>query len=169
LKKIIFLCCLFSLFFNVSCGQKKSSTPKIETSKSRLTFEEFKTAYNKNASEILNEPITEWIMTESEKADTAKFNGEDYGFLVTLSKDPDHHVTGVMFIFKLKQQDKTFMLNNFRMYSLILAIEPNTTIDEASQFLTQLAESGGEKMTTRSNTEYLLQNVQGNIVLTVTL
>jgi hypothetical protein len=141
----------------------------IESSESRMTFEEFKTAYNKNASEIMNEPINEWEIRDGEKADTASFNGNGYGFLVTLSKGPEYNVTGVMFIFELTEHDETFMLNNFRMYSLVLAIEPNTTVDEAAQFLTQLAENEGEKLISRSNTEYLFQSVQGNIVLSIIL
>jgi len=136
---------------------------------SRMTFEEFKTAYNENASEIMNEPITEWSIKEGEKADTARFDGEGYGFLVTMSKNSKHYVTNVIFIFELTQDDTAFMLNNFRMYSLVLSIEPNTAIDEAAQFLLQLAESGEKKLTTRNNTAYLLQNVQGNAVLSITL
>jgi len=136
---------------------------------SRMTFEEFKNAYNENASEIMNETITGWSITEGEKADTARIDGEGYGFLVTMSKNSNHYVTGITFIFESTQNDKAFMLNNFRMYILILAIEPNTTFDEALKFIEQLAKADGKKLTTRSNTNYLLQNVQGNIVLSITL
>jgi hypothetical protein len=68
-----------------------------------MTFEDFKTAYNKNADDILHETIPEWTLTEGKKADVAKFNGSGYGFLVTLSKNDKHYIYGVSFIFQLTQ------------------------------------------------------------------
>jgi hypothetical protein len=164
---ILFLLVIGGPFFIME--RKAVSDAQIERLISRMTFEEFKTAYNKNASEIIDEPIHDWSMSSGEKANTAGFSGEGYSFLISVSKDPSHHVTAVMFIFEATQCDRA-MWNILRMACLVLTIEQNMPTDEAGPFVTQLMgglPDGVKKQGPKSNASYRIQAVAGNIVMSI--
>jgi hypothetical protein len=148
--------------------EMENSTP-VETISTRLTFDTFKSMYNENADLFSIERIDEWTTKEGEKADVVSYSNEDRAFSIILSRNSPAYVQGVFYIFPpSKEQMETFQ-SLLRMYALILTFDPEVSPEIVPTFSMELLNNMGKKMVLNSGVEYMLQDVVGNFILSITL
>ena len=158
----------------IDCSKKeipsvKETETSVETISTRLTFDTFKSTYNENANRFSIERIEEWTIKEGEKANVASYSSENRSFSIMLSKSNPVYVQGMMYIFPPSNDQMETFQSLLKMYALILTFDPDVNLELVPAFSIELLNNTGKEMVSKSETEYMLQDVGGNYILGIIL
>jgi hypothetical protein len=146
----------------------RKSINSTAASVKKMSFEEFKTAYNANAKIFSTDPINDWTINTGEKANTARYDFEGGAMLIFLENNEPYYVQGAFFLFGSSgDQLKTFQAL-FKIYTLILSLEPGESPENIPNFCQILFNSDPDRsIKSKSGNTYSMQDIEGNMLITI--
>jgi hypothetical protein len=160
---------------DISTGQETRTTEADATytdaaSVKEMSFEEFKTAYNANVKMFSTEPINDWTFSTGEKANTVRHDFEGGAILIFLENIEPYHVQGIFFLFGPSGDPLKTVHATFKLYTLILSVEPEESPENIPNFcLTVLNSEPDRSIKSKSGNTYSIQEIQENLLITIAM
>jgi hypothetical protein len=148
----------------------KKSIISTAASVKEISFEEFKTSYNANAKTFSTDPINDWAITTGEKANTARYDFEGGAILIFLENAEPYYMQGVFFLFDSSRDQLRTFQTLFKVYTLILSLEPEESPENIVNFCQILFNSEPDvSLKSKSGNAYSVQEAQGNMLITIAI